>query len=42
MLEYLEPFECVKTIVILVFKPINPDSFKNKNTYKLLTYKPYV
>ena len=42
MLEYLEPFNCVQTIVILVYKQISLDSFKNKITYKLLTYKSYV
>ena len=42
MLEYLKPFNCVQTIVILVNEQMNSDSFKNKNTYKLLTYKSYV
>ena len=39
MLEYLEPFNRVQTIVILVCKQISSDSFKI--TYKLLTYKSY-
>ena len=42
MLKYLEPFKWVQTIVILVCKQTNSDTFKNKITYKLLTYKPYV
>ena len=42
MLEYLEPFNCVQTIVILVYKQISSDLFKNKITSKLLTYKSYV
>ena len=41
MLEYLETFNCVQTIVILVSKQISSISFKNKITYKLLTYKSY-
>ena len=32
MLEYLEPFNCVQTIVILVCKQINSDLFENKIT----------
>ena len=36
MLEYLEPFNCVKTTVILVCKQISSDSFKNKITYRVL------
>ena len=40
--EYLEPFNYVQTIVILVCKQISSDSFKNKITYKLFTYKSYV
>ena len=39
MLEYLELFNCVQTIVILVCKQISSDSFQNKITNKLLTYK---
>ena len=39
MLRDLEPFNCVQTIVILLGKQINFDSFKNKITNKLLTYK---
>ena len=42
MLEYLETFNCVQTIVILVSKKISFDSFKNKINYKLLTSKYYV
>ena len=42
MFEYLEPFNCVQTIVILVCKQISSESFKNKITYKLLTYTLYV
>ena len=42
MLEYLELFNCEQTIVILVCKEISSDSFKNKITNKLLTYKSYV
>ena len=30
MLEYFQPFNYVQTIVILVFKQINLDSFKNE------------
>ena len=37
MFEYLEPFNCVQTKVILVCKQISSDPFKNKITYKLLT-----
>ena len=42
MLEYLEPFNCVQTIVIFVCKQIRSDSFENKIAYKLLTNKSYV
>ena len=42
LIEYLEPFNCVQTIVILVCKQISSVSFKNKIIYKLLTYKSYV
>ena len=42
MLENLESFNCVQTIVKLVCKEINYDSFKNKITYKLCAYKSYV
>ena len=36
MIEYLE-----QMIVIFVYKRIRSDSFKNKITYKLVTYKSY-
>ena len=36
MLEYLEPFNCVQTVVILVCKQISLDSLKNNITYKLI------
>ena len=39
MLEYLEPFNCVQTIVILVYKQISSDTFQNKITNNLSTYK---
>ena len=42
MLEYLEEFKCVQTILILVCKQISSDLFKNKISYKLLTFKSYV
>ena len=42
MLEYLEPFNYEQTIVALVCKQIISYSFKNKITYKLLTYKSCV
>ena len=42
VLEYLEPFNYVQSIVIIVCKQISSDSFKNKITNKLLTYKSYV
>ena len=42
MLEYLEPFNCVQTIVIHVCKQISLNSFKTKITYRLQTYKSYV
>ena len=42
VLEYLELSNCVQAIIILVHKQISFDSFKNKITYKLLTYKSYV
>ena len=41
-LEYLELFNCVQTIVILMCKQISSVSFKNKITNELLTYKLYV
>ena len=40
-LEYLKPFNWVQIKVILVSKHISSDSFKDKITYKLLTYKSY-
>ena len=40
--KYLESFNCVQTIVILMDKQINSDSFKNKITNKLLICKSYV
>ena len=33
MLEILEPFNCAKTTVILVYKEISCDLFKNKIPY---------
>ena len=42
MLEYLEPFNCVQIIVIVMCKQNNTNSFKNKIIYKLLTYKSYL
>ena len=36
MLEYLEPFDCKQTVIILVCKQISSDSFKSKSTNKLL------
>ena len=36
MLEYFEPFNWVQTIVMLVFKQISTDLFKEKITNKLL------
>ena len=44
MFEYLETFNCVQTILllILVCQQISSDLFKNKITNKLLTYKSYV
>ena len=42
MLEYLEPFNCVQAIVILLCKKISSDSFKNMITYWLFMYKSYV
>ena len=42
MLQFLKMFNYVQTIVILVYKQISSDSFKNKITNKLLTYKSYV
>ena len=39
MSEYLESFNYVQTIVILVYKQINSLTFKSKITYKLLIYK---
>ena len=35
MLEYLEPFNCEQTIVILVWKQISSDSFRHKSSNKL-------
>ena len=32
MLEYMKTFNCVQTIVILVYKEIRSNSFKNKIT----------
>ena len=40
--QYLKPLNCVRIIVILVCKQINSDSFENKITYKVLTYKWYM
>ena len=42
VLEYLEPFNCVQTLVIHVCKQISSHTFKNKITNKLLTYKSYI
>ena len=42
MLEYLEPFNLVQTIVIFECKQMSSDSFKNKIINKQLTYKLYV
>ena len=42
MLESLEPFNCVQTIVIFVCKQISSDSFKDKITRKPLSYKSYI
>ena len=42
VLEYLETFYCVQTKVKLTSKQICSDSFQNKITDKLLTYKPYL
>ena len=42
MLEYLEPFNYVQTILILVYNQTSSDSFKNKITNKLLNYKSYL
>ena len=42
ILEYLELFNCVQIIVILVCKQIGSDSFKDEINYKLLTYKSYL
>ena len=42
MFEDLEPFNCVQTIVIFVYQQISSDSFKNKMTNNLLTYKSYL
>ena len=36
--EFLKPFNSVQTIVIIVCKQINSDSFKNKITHQLLTH----
>ena len=37
----MDPFNRVETILILSCKQIASDSFKNKITYKLLTYKSF-
>ena len=42
MLEYLEPFSSVQTIIILVCTQISSDSFKSMITYKLLTYRSHM
>ena len=42
MLEYLDPFNFVQTIVILVCKQISSDSIENEITNKLFHYKSYV
>ena len=42
VLEYLEPFNYVQTIVIFVRKEINSELFKNMISNKLMTYKSYV
>ena len=42
MIEYLEPFNCVQTIVILLRKQIHSDTSKDKINYKLFIYKWYV
>ena len=39
MFEYLEPFNNVQAIVMLVCKQISLDTFKGRITYKPLTYK---
>ena len=36
MLQYLEPFNCVQTILIFVNKEINSDSFKNNRLIGLV------
>ena len=38
-LDYVEQFNCVWNIEILVCKQISSDSFWNKTTNKLLTYR---
>ena len=38
MLEYLEPFNCAQTVVILACKQISSESFKNKITNKLTNH----
>ena len=42
VLEFLEPFNYVQTIVKFVYKQISFNSLKNKTTFKLLTNKSYV
>ena len=42
MLEYLQLFNYVQTIVILVCKQISSDLFVNKINNNLLSYKSYV
>ena len=42
MLKDLEPFNYEQIIIIHVYKQMNYDSFKNKITYKLFTYKSYI
>ena len=41
-LQELKSFNCVETRVILLYKQISSNSFKNKFTYKLFTYKSYM
>ena len=38
----MKTFNCVQTMKILVSKKINSNSFKNKITNKLFTYKSYM
>ena len=42
MWKYLEPFNSVQTMIILVYKQISTDSYENQITFKRLTYKSYV